>query len=266
MRERIVSVRSVASLVEQYQIDPPDFVTIDVEGHEEQVLRGLGLDRWRPRVLVVESTLPVTNISCHQAWEPLLLENGYLFGAFNGVNRFYLREDMRDRLERLAWPVNVLDGYQRYEAVHLQRQLSELTVLLERVQAAQHEEQTHFAMQRTGWEWALVSWERERKAVDNEREHWVESFENWKRKWVETELAHRVEQETAQARIKSLEAQLKAYQLLDPLGLMRKGYGLARRIKHNLVAHRAQAVPPPANLKPAVDVGGHVAVAPGGNK
>lgn len=252
VREQRVAVRSVASLVEQYQIDPPEFVSIDVEGHEIEVLRGLPLERWQPKVLVVESTLPMTNTSCHEAWEPLLLAHGYLFATFNGVNRFYLRADLRDRLERLAWPVNVLDGYERFESVQLRCQVNELSELLERVQATQHEEQTHFAMQRTGWEWALVSWEREREAVDNEREHWVESFENWKRKWVETELAHRADHASTLAHIRSLEAQLKAYRLLDPLGLMGKSYGLARRIKRKLTAHRAEALPPPSNLRPSV--------------
>mgnify|MGYP001415177187 FL=1 len=31
-----------------------DFVTIDVEGHEMDVLRGFSLDRWQPTVLIIE--------------------------------------------------------------------------------------------------------------------------------------------------------------------------------------------------------------------
>jgi FkbM family methyltransferase len=31
-----------------------DFVTIDVEGHELEVLRGFSLERWKPRIVIVE--------------------------------------------------------------------------------------------------------------------------------------------------------------------------------------------------------------------
>ncbi len=109
-----------------YNIAPPDFLSIDVEGHEERVIAGMPLDRWRPAALVVESTRPLSTVCCNQAWEPVLLGHGYRLAAFNGVNRFYVREDLADRLERLRVPVNVLDNYERLETVLLRRQVAEL--------------------------------------------------------------------------------------------------------------------------------------------
>src|SRR5262249_34297975 len=93
--EHYVPVRTVGSLIAEHRIAPPDLMSIDVEGHEAAVIRGIPLAEWRPRVFVVESTIPLTGAPTHQEWEPILLERGYLFAAFNGVNRFYLREDMR---------------------------------------------------------------------------------------------------------------------------------------------------------------------------
>ena len=129
-----VAVRTLARLIREYSIAPPDFLSIDVEGHEGQVIAGMPLERWRPAVLVVESTRPLSPVCCHEAWEPVLLGQGYLLAAFNGVNRFYVREDLADRLERLRVPVNVLDNYERLETVLLRRQVAELQGQLRQMQ------------------------------------------------------------------------------------------------------------------------------------
>src|SRR6202034_4253254 len=68
--EQVVSTRTVASLIDQHGLVPPDIFSIDVEGNEEQVLRGIPLATWRPKVFVVEATRPMTNTPCHEAWEP----------------------------------------------------------------------------------------------------------------------------------------------------------------------------------------------------
>lgn len=124
--EHRVPVRTVASLIEEYAIAPPDFLSIDAEGTEVNVIRGVPLDRWRPRVIVVESTWPQTTIPSHEDWEPILLAHGYLFAAFNGVNRFYLRDDLRDMLPRLAVPVSALDDFVRSEVVELEERVRAL--------------------------------------------------------------------------------------------------------------------------------------------
>jgi FkbM family methyltransferase len=130
-----IPVRTLAGLIDEYGIEPPDFLSIDVENYEGQVLRGTPLARWRPKVVVVEATLPMSNIRCHQAWEPLLLGQGYLFGAFNGVNRFYVREDLADWLNLLRVPVNVVDDFERLETVLLRRQVAELEHEVRRLRA-----------------------------------------------------------------------------------------------------------------------------------
>ncbi len=115
--ERQVRTTTIGSLIEEHRIAPPDLLSIDVENHEGQVLAGMPFETWRPAVLVIESILPGTNRSCHAAWEPGLLKSGYRFAAFNGVNRFYVREDLPDWVERLSVPVNVLDGYERHDRI-----------------------------------------------------------------------------------------------------------------------------------------------------
>jgi hypothetical protein len=46
-----------------------------------------------------------------QTWDPLLLNAGYLFAFFDGVNRFYVRQEDRDLLPVLAVPANAGDNF-----------------------------------------------------------------------------------------------------------------------------------------------------------
>jgi FkbM family methyltransferase len=208
-----VPVRALRSLIETYEIEPPDLVSIDVEGHEAAVIRGMPLDSWRPRVLVIEATLPLTTTPSHEMWEPTLLAHGYLFAAFNGVNRFYLRDDLRDRLDRLATPIHVLDQYVAHELlVHHQR-----AVELEHQVAIEIERQAELKR----------SWEVERHTVvDVQSATATEHAELWKR------LAE-LEQQNAEHRhvIEVTQRALRPYRLLDRLGIVTKGYGWARKFK-----------------------------------
>jgi hypothetical protein len=88
-----------------------DFLSIDVEGHEEAVLRGADWTRWRPRVVVVESTKPHSRELTDLRWEPILLEARYHFAIFDGLNRFYVRDEDRDWLALLRSPVCIFDSY-----------------------------------------------------------------------------------------------------------------------------------------------------------
>ena len=90
------------------------FLKVDVEGHEREVLAGADWSRWQPRVVLVEATEPLTTQPSHEPWEPILLEAGYCFALFDGLNRWYARRDEPRVLELLGTPVSVLDGYVPY--------------------------------------------------------------------------------------------------------------------------------------------------------
>lgn len=88
-----------------------DFLKIDVEGYEHEVIAGSDFARFRPRVLLIESTIPGTNTLNHEKWEPILLEAGYIFTLFDGINRYYIREEDLSLKYLLSYPANVLDGF-----------------------------------------------------------------------------------------------------------------------------------------------------------
>ena len=67
------------------------FCKIDVEGFERQVLEGVkDWRKFRPWIFAIESTLPMTNVSTHEKWESILLDNDYLFAFTHKINRYYV--------------------------------------------------------------------------------------------------------------------------------------------------------------------------------
>lgn len=108
---REVEVRPLWDIFAEYQPEEIHFLSVDVEGHERSVLLGNDWKRYRPRVVVVEAILPGKPILAHESWEYILLEADYVFAYFDGVNRYYVRNEDRGLLERFAAPPNVFDGY-----------------------------------------------------------------------------------------------------------------------------------------------------------
>lgn len=113
--ERRIETITLRELCEQHVTGPIDFMSVDVEGHERQVLEGADFHRFRPKVLVIEATRPLTPVPTHHLWEDLLLAARYEFAAFDGLNRFYVSEESRELKECLEVSPNPFDEYVPYE-------------------------------------------------------------------------------------------------------------------------------------------------------
>ncbi|MFB4302233.1 FkbM family methyltransferase [Actinomadura sp. NTSP31] len=109
-----VEVVTLESVLSAHAKPGFDLLKVDVEGAEAAVLRSADLGRWRPRAVVVEATFPLTSRPSHEEWEPEVLGAGYRLALFDGLNRFYARDDELDLRERLSVPANVLDNYIPY--------------------------------------------------------------------------------------------------------------------------------------------------------
>jgi FkbM family methyltransferase len=107
-----VNVVTLASICEQHVKQRTiDFMSIDVEGHEREVLEGADFTRFRPRVIVIEATLPNTTISTHERWEDLIVKHDYLFAVFDGLNRYYVRREDEQLVPVVALAPNIFDDY-----------------------------------------------------------------------------------------------------------------------------------------------------------
>jgi FkbM family methyltransferase len=93
-------VRTLASLCAEAGLAGIDFLKIDVEGGEAEVIAGMDFRRWRPRVVVVEAVAPGSMAEAWTAWEPGLIAAGYRFAFFDRLNRFYVADEAADLARR----------------------------------------------------------------------------------------------------------------------------------------------------------------------
>lgn len=108
-----LSVTTLAALCEQHAPPSIDFLKVDVEGAEADVLRGADWARFRPRVVVVEAIEPFSLKPSHGEWEPLLAAHGYAYVWHDELNRYYVAGEADELTGRLAaGPMWYADGPQ----------------------------------------------------------------------------------------------------------------------------------------------------------
>ncbi len=113
---------------------PVDFIKVDVEGAEAAIVHSTNWRLLRPRVLLLEATLPWSSRLANHDWEPALLEQGYVRAFFDGINCFYIPEEEAPVLLRhFQAPVNVLDRVVAYDCEVLRTALQDRQNELSRV-------------------------------------------------------------------------------------------------------------------------------------
>ncbi len=148
---------------------PVDFLKVDVEGFEREVLAGADWYSFRPRVVVMEATVPKSDEPAHEAWEPTLLEAGYRLALFDGLNRFYARADEPALLQTLAIPANVLDDFVPYVWTHQVDQAQQWAHSLE--EALTHADQERDQLSESVAHAAATTRERAGSGYDRRREY-----------------------------------------------------------------------------------------------
>lgn len=88
--ETQVPVLSLGQVLRETERQDVHWLKVDVEGREGDVFGSWGDCGIRPWIVVAESVAPLARTPTHAAWEPELVERGYRFVYFDGVNRYYL--------------------------------------------------------------------------------------------------------------------------------------------------------------------------------
>lgn len=129
-------VERLSALIDRAGLNEIDFLKIDVEGAEPDVLAGLDLKRHRPRVILVEAVNPNNPDADVAAWEPGLLAANYQFAFFDNLNRYYVAAecaDLKSRFPAAPAPWDLVAhlwdcGRAADRADHPDRKLAELLV------------------------------------------------------------------------------------------------------------------------------------------
>jgi FkbM family methyltransferase len=106
-----IKTRSLKGICEEFVKKPINFMKIDVEGFEKEVLSGADFKKFRPMVILIESTEPNSQTESHLEWENILFKNNYLYCYGDGLNRFYLSKESESLAVHFKYPPNVFDDF-----------------------------------------------------------------------------------------------------------------------------------------------------------
>ncbi len=95
-RTKRVAMSTLNEIIAREGVRDIDFLKIDVEGAEADVLAGLDLSHYRPRALCIEAVAPGDMAENWSGWEPGLIAAGYDFMLFDGLNRYYAAREAAD--------------------------------------------------------------------------------------------------------------------------------------------------------------------------
>jgi FkbM family methyltransferase len=121
-----VQVEPLQKILKEHGITEADFLKIDVEGWENEVLKGIDFSQFRPRILLIESVVPAKKISdwrkpeeisAWQEWEPRVISHGYCFAYYDGLSRFYVRDEDLQLRVCFSLPAGVHDNIEFPELI-----------------------------------------------------------------------------------------------------------------------------------------------------
>jgi FkbM family methyltransferase len=97
-----IPVTTLNTVLDEHAKDTREitFLNVDVEGFEKQVFSSIDFKRYHPRVIMAESTAPLTEVATHQQWESILIDNGYIFAMDDGLNRYYVHRSQESLLPK----------------------------------------------------------------------------------------------------------------------------------------------------------------------
>ena len=97
-----------------------DLLKVDVEGFEDRVLAGNDWQRLRPKLVIVEATLPESRVRRETQIRAFLSERGYRHVWFDGLNDFYAERQF-DCSDAFDSPPNIFDNFVKYPTFEIQR-------------------------------------------------------------------------------------------------------------------------------------------------
>jgi FkbM family methyltransferase len=95
--DKVVPVQSLAEICKANGVTSIQFMKVDVEGFEYEVLAGNDWKLYRPEVICIEAN------HVHKDWRPILADNGYEKAFFDGLNEYYVANESKKRAESFSY-------------------------------------------------------------------------------------------------------------------------------------------------------------------
>ena len=125
IEKKVIKTDTLNNICEGYVHREINFLKIDVEGFEIAVLKSLDLQKYRPWIILIETTEPSTGRINKFEGEDLLINNNYKNIYFDGINTFYIANEKLNDLEKyFKSPPNVFDRYELFSEVKLKTKIS----------------------------------------------------------------------------------------------------------------------------------------------
>ena len=137
MTEIKVPVRTLGGIFAEYAKGRDiDVVSIDAEGAEAAILRGAQLDKFRPKLIIIEAMAAFLQVDVSEEASKILEQNGYLLGYEDGLNKFFVAKEHGALLDALRYPPNLFDHYITSSEYNLKRKSRQRLRLLQVTLAA----------------------------------------------------------------------------------------------------------------------------------
>ena len=91
-----VEVKKLDTVLSRVNLEKIDFLSIDTEGTELDVLKGFDISKWNPKLFVLENNFSESKFSEY------LRDFGYVFSERVGVNDFFVRTESVDSGESVV--------------------------------------------------------------------------------------------------------------------------------------------------------------------
>ncbi len=124
VKDFTVEIQTLAEICGRHCDGMIDFIKIDVEGYEKEVILGADWKKFRPVMLVAEACKPLEPlIPTWQEWEPLVLGADYILVYYDGLNRYYLHREDEHLKKEFDMPMTpALDNFSLYSDVRKARE------------------------------------------------------------------------------------------------------------------------------------------------
>lgn len=106
-----VPIKKLADICQQYVTQPINFLKIDVEGWEENVILGHDWQNFRPIVVLLEATIPNSPVRTETKIKEILESKNYEYVYFDGLNDYYLAQEHIYLKQHFQTPPNVFDKF-----------------------------------------------------------------------------------------------------------------------------------------------------------